>query len=175
LIKKELDLSWYIASASIILSLLASFRQKIYIEDFAPYVVIVVPSVIKIFLHSYRIRLKEFRTNYNIVATLTILFLSINVLFLFVNKPIYLFLSNPERHFIYQYHFVKEVANELKNRGINSIICDDKTLALRLKFYGIKESNKYFLSTNEFYNYNEKISVDYYNRELFVVYIKKLL
>jgi len=175
LVRKELDLSWYIASASIILSLLASLRQKIYIEDFAPYVVIVIPSVIKIFLHSYRVRLKEFRKGYNIIAILTILFLSINILFTFINKPIYLFLSSPNMHFIYQYHFAKEIANELKNRGINSVFCDNQALALQLRFYGIKESNEYFLSTKEFYNYDEKISIDYYGKELFVVYIKKLI
>ena len=33
------------------------------------------------FLHSYRVRLKEFRTNYNIAAILIVVMLGINVVF----------------------------------------------------------------------------------------------
>ncbi|WP_418186174.1 hypothetical protein ACNSOS_05070 [Aliarcobacter vitoriensis] len=175
LIKKEMDLSWYIASTALLLSILASFRQRIYIEDFAPYVVVVIPAIVKIFLHSYRVRLKEFRTTYNIIAITTILFLSINILFTFVNKPIYLLLERSDKHFVHQYHFVKELSKELKNRNINGVFCDDKSLALRLKFYGIKETEDYFLSEFEFYGYDEKISINYYDKELFRVYIKKLI
>ncbi|QKF60005.1 membrane protein [Aliarcobacter lanthieri] len=175
LLKKDMDLSWYIASTALVLSILASFRQKIYIEDFAPYVVVVIPSLIKIFLHSYRVRLKEFRKVYSFIAISTILLLFINVLFTFVNKPIYLLLPKPERHFVYQYHFIKEISQELKKHGIYGVLCDDKNLAIRLKFYEILESDNYFLSTKEFYNYDEKISIDYYGIELFSVYIKKLI
>ncbi|MBL3519709.1 glycosyltransferase family 39 protein [Arcobacter lanthieri] len=175
ILKKDMDLSWYIASTALVISVLASFRQKIYIEDFAPYVVVVIPAIIKLFLHSYRVRLKEFRKVYSFIAISTILLLLINVLFTFVNKPIYLLLSKPERHFVYQYHFIKEISQELKKHGIYGAICDDKNLAIRLKFYDILELDDCFLSTKEFYNYDEKISIDYYGIELFSVYIKKLI
>ena len=136
---KQTDLTTYISATALILSILVSFRQKIYIEDFAPYVVIAIPSMVKMFLHSYRVRLKEFRTNYNIAAILIVVMLGINVVFTFVNKPLYLIIQNPQKHFVYQYHIAKELSNELKNRDINNIILDDKDLLLRLKFYEIEE------------------------------------
>lgn len=173
-INKQQDLSWYISATALILSILVSFRQKIYIEDFAPYVVIAIPAMVKIFIHSYRVRLKEFRKKYNIMAILTVIMLLINVFLTFFNKALYLALPDIKQHFVYQYHFAKELSLELKKRNINNILFDDKSLELRLKFYEINSANEYFLSLKEFYNYDEKISISYYNKELFVVYIKKL-
>lgn len=173
-IKNERSLTWYISITALLLSVIFSFRQRVYIEDFAPYVVISLPFMLKTFFHSYRIRLKEFQRNYNIVAILVIVMLSINVILTFVNRPLYLVLPNPTKHFVYQYHFVKELSKELKKRNINDITCLDKELLLRLKFYNINEGEKYFISTTEFYNYDEKIIIKYYGKELFITYLKKL-
>ena len=173
-IKNERTLAWYISITALLLSIIFSFRQRIYIEDFGPYVVISLPFMLKTFFHSYRVRLKEFRANYNIVAILIIIMLSLNVILTFINKPLYLILPNPTKHFVYQYHFVKELSLELKKRSINEITILDEQLELRLKFYNIIEGDKYFLSLEEFYNYDEKIVIDYYNIELFKVYIKKI-
>ena len=120
-IKDERTLIWYISITALLLSLLFSFRQRIYIEDFAPYVVISLPYMLKTFFHSYRVRLKEFRTKYNILAFLIVLMLSINVILTFINKPLYLILPNSTKHFVYQYHFIKELAEELSKRDIKSI------------------------------------------------------
>ena len=145
-IKNERTLNWYISATALFISLLFSFRQRIYIEDFAPYVVISLPYMLKTFFHSYRVRLKEFRTKYNILAFLIVLMLSINVILTFVNKPLYLILPNPNKHFVYQYHFIKELVEELSNRGVTNISTDNNELALRLKFY-----NKYPNWIQEFY------------------------
>lgn len=175
IISRQIDLTTYISSTALILSILVSFRQRIYIEDFAPYVVIAIPSMVKMFLHSYRVRLKEFRRNYSIMAFTIVIMLGINVVFTFINKPIYLLIENPQKHFVYQYHFAKELSNELKSKGINRIFLEDKDLLLRLKFYEIEEGTDYYLSTKEFYNYDDKISIYYYQKELFAIYIKKLI
>lgn len=173
-IKKEHSLSWYISITALFLSIIISFRQRVYIEDFAPYVVISVPFMIKTFLHSYRVRLKEFRKTYNLLAFLTISMLLINIIFTLVNKPLYLVLPNPTKHFVYQYHFIEELSKELKKKNINGLNSFDKELILRLKFYGLQEGDNYFISSKEFYNYDEKISIKYYNKELFTVFLKKL-
>ncbi|CAM3845244.1 glycosyltransferase family 39 protein [Arcobacter cloacae] len=173
-IKHEYNLSWYISITALFLSIVISFRQRVYIEDFAPYVVIGVPLMIKTFLHSYRVRLKEFRKTYNILAIVTVSMLLINVILTLVNKPLYLVLPNPTKHFVYQYHFIEELSNELKKKNINGLTSFDKELMLRLKFYGLQEGDNYFISSKEFYNYDEKISIKYYNKELFMVYLKKL-
>lgn len=172
-IQKEKSLAWYISITALLLSVIISFRQRVYIEDFAPFVVISIPLMLKTFLHSYRVRLKEFRKIYNILAILIIGMLSLNVIFTFVNKPLYILLPNQTKHFVYQYHFIKELSKELKNRNIDNLTGDNELL-LRLKFYGINQGEDYYISMKDFYNYDEKITIKYYERELFVVYIKKL-
>jgi len=173
-IKKEKTLIWYISITALLLSLVVSFRQRVYIEDFAPYVVIFIPFMLKTFFHSYRVRLKEFRTNYNILAGLVIFMLSINVILTFVNKPLYLILPNPTKHFVYEYHFIKELAQELSKRGVTAVTTDDQELALRLKFYKIDKGDDYFLTLKN-YNYpSQRISIKYYGKELFVAYLIKV-
>jgi len=174
-IKNERTLTWYISMTAMALSIIFSFRQRIYIEDFGPFVVIALPFMLKTFFHSYRIRLKEFRQTYNIIAILIVGMLIINVVLTFINKPLYLVLGNPTKHFVYQYHFVKELSDELKKRNINNITCSDKELQLRLKFYNITEGEEYYISTRLFYNFDEKIIIKYYNKELLDVYVKKLI
>lgn len=173
-IKKDFSLSWYISATAFLLSLLFSFRQRVYIEDFAPYVVIFIPLMLKTFIHSYRIRLREFRKFYNILALSIIVMLSLNIVLTFINRPLYLVLANPSKHFVYKYNFIEELANELKSKNINKISSEDKELLLRLKFYGIEEGEDFFISPKEFYNYDEKISIIYYGRELYVIYYKKI-
>lgn len=173
-IKNERTLTWYISVTALFVSLIFSFRQRVYIEDYAPYIVISLPYMLKMFFHAYRVRLKEFRRNYNILAGLVIVMLTINVILTFVNKPLYLVLPNPSKHFVYQYHFVKELAEELKNRGINSITTDNEELALRLKFYNIDKGDDYFLSLKNYNYQSERISIKYYGKELFVAYLIKL-
>jgi hypothetical protein len=173
-IKNERTLTWYISVTALFVSLIFSFRQRVYIEDYAPYIVISLPYMLKMFFHAYRVRLKEFRRNYNILAGLVIIMLTINVILTFVNKPLYLILPNPSKHFAHQYYFVKELAEELKNRGINSIITDNEELALRLKFYNIDKGDDYFLSLKNYNYQSERISIKYYGKELFVAYLIKL-
>ncbi|WP_228286253.1 glycosyltransferase family 39 protein [Arcobacter vandammei] len=171
---KNRDLVWYISFTALILSIIISFRQKVYIEDFAPFVVIFIPTMLKMFLNAYRVRLKEFRKAYDILMILIIFMLFINVFFTFINKPLYYFLPEAKKHFVYQYHIAKDLGEELKKRDINNIVIDDLELALRLRFYNINEGDEYFVSTNEFYNYDEKIAINYLGKDVFFVYTKKL-
>lgn len=173
-IKDERTLIWYISITALLLSLIFSFRQRIYIEDFAPYVVISLPYMLKTFFHAYRVRLKEFRTNYNILAFLVVLMLSINVVLTFVNKPLYLILPNANKHFVYQYHFIKELVEELSARGITSVTTDDEELSLRLRFYHIQKGDDYFLTLKNYDYPSERISIKYYGKEVFVAYLIKL-
>lgn len=173
-LKKERSLSWYITITALLLSILISFRQKVYIEDFAPFVVIAIPLMLKTFLNAYRVRLKEFRKSYNIMAILIIVMLFINVFVTFINKPFYLLIPDAKKHFVYQYHFAKDIAHELKQRKINGILVDNEELQLRLKFYELEKGEEYYISSRQFYNYDEKIVINYFGKELLELYIKKL-
>lgn len=173
-IKNNRTLIWYISTTALILSLIFSFRQRIYIEDFAPYVVISLPLMLKNFFHAYRVRLREFRKPYNVLVFLVVSMLVINVILTFVNKPLYLILRNQTKHFVYEYHFIKELSEELSKRGVKNIRTDSEELALRLRFYNINKGDDYFLTLKKFDGESERISVKYYGKEVFVAYLIKL-
>ena len=54
-ILRDRSLTWYISITALLLSILISFRQRVFIEDFAPFVVIATPIMVKMFLNSYRV------------------------------------------------------------------------------------------------------------------------
>ncbi len=70
-IKGEKDLYWYISFTAFAFSFLLSLRQKINIEDFAPFVVIAIPLMVKLFMHSFRVRLPMFRKKHYIFGVFT--------------------------------------------------------------------------------------------------------
>lgn len=173
-IKNDRSLIWYISATALFISFLLSFRQRIYIEDFAPFVVISLPLMLKYFFHSYRIRLPIFRKKHNIAIVFVLLMLFINVFFTFINKPLYILMENPKKHFVYKYHFVKELAYKLKKNNIDYISSDNKELLLRLKYYDIKSGDKYYISTQQFSNYSKQITINYYGKDILNYYIKKI-
>lgn len=169
-IKNKRNFVWYISTTALIVSLLFSFRQRVYIEDFAPYVVISIPFMLKMFYHSYRIRLSIFRKKHYIGAIIVLFMLVINCILTIVNKPLYLFLPNEKKHFAYKYHFAKEIASKLKELGVTKVNVYDERLQLRLKYYGIEKSNEYYLSNINDGN-RKKISISYYDKELMQLYL----
>lgn len=130
--------------------------------------------MLKRYFHSYRVRLSEFRKFHKISAIVIISMLLVNVFLTIVNKPLYTLLPDSKKHFAYKYHIVKELASELKKEKINYIFTDDEKLLMRLKFYNINSGADYFVSKRKFYNYDKEISIEYYGKKLYSVYIKKL-
>ncbi len=170
-IKGERDLYWYIAFTSLGLSLLFSLRQKVDIVDFAPFVVISIPLMVKLFLHSFRVRLKIFRVNHYRFAKVMLWVLILNFIVLLFNKPIYLILSDNTKHFAYKFHITKELASELKKDNINNVFCEDKDLERKLNFYGVTKGNKYYLTNRLSDNYFKKIEIKYYGKLIKSYYI----
>ena len=170
-IKNQRTFVWYISTTALLVSLLFSFRQRVYIEDFAPYVVISVPFMLKMFYHSYRVRLSVFRKKHYIGAIIVLFMLILNCLLTIANKPLYLFLPDEKKHFAYKYHFAKEIASKLKELNIDKINVNDERLQLRLKYYGINKSNEYLLTKKRHENFKEIISISYYNKELLRLYL----
>lgn len=172
-IKKDRTLVWYIATTSFLFSLLLSFRQRIYIEDYAPFVIIFLPYMVKTFFHTIRVRLPQFRNRHFRFAYISLLVLGLNVVLVLYNKPLYLILENPKKHFAYKYNIAKELSEKLHELNINNIHIDEK-MALRLKFYGINKGNDYYITTKEFKSYEHKIVISYLDKEVYTVYISKL-
>ena len=170
-IKHEKDLFWYISATALGMSLLFSLRQKVAIEDFAPFVVIAIPVMMKLFMHSFRVRLSEFRKiHYNFVA-ISLSVLLLNFLVLIANKSLYIFLENPKKHFAYKHHVAKELANELKANGIHSIKTYDERLQLRLKFYNIRDTTNRIMYSSFVDNAIYTLPIEYIGKNIDTYYI----
>ena len=158
-IKWEKDLYWYISMTALGLSLLFSLRQKIAIDDFAPFVVIAIPLMVRLFIHSFRVRLKQFRNMHYVMIRISLSVLVISFLLLVFNKTFYLYIKDPSKHIANEHYIAKELASELKKRNINNIACKNKKLALRLKFYGIGYDENILLSDQVIQENNKEIKV----------------
>jgi hypothetical protein len=174
LIKEEKNLLWYISFSTFVLSLLLSLRQKLYLEDFGPFVVIAIPLVVQVFFNSYRVRLPQHRKYHNISFSVVFVFLLINLSLSYFNKPIYHFLKENNNHFAYKYHIAKDLAKILKEKNIYNIKTDDKKLELRLKFYGIQSGGMYKLSHSSFKKESfETVDIQYFEKTVKSFYLYK--
>ena len=139
-IKEAKNLLWFVCITAFLFCLVLSIRQRLELENYLPFCVISVPILVRVFFSSYRVRLPMFRRGYKILASFAVASLLAGFLFVLFNETLYGVLKDPTKHFVYRYHVAKELAKELKDRGIEKIFTDDKKLALRLKFYGIDTS-----------------------------------
>jgi len=172
LIKEEKNLLWYIAFSSLLISLILSLRQKLLLEDFAPFVVIAIPLVVKVFFNSYRVRLPMHRKYHNISFLIVFLFLFMNLVVSYFNKPLYYLVKEPDNHVAYKYHVAKDLANILKEKNIRNIDISDEKLALRLKFYGIEQGGSFKLAHSSFKKTNfEQIDIKYFGKVIESYYL----
>jgi len=141
-VKEERTLLWYLGVTAFLFSLLLSFRQQMKLEELAPYILVATPIMLKTFLSSYRIRLREFRRGYRILFTVGLVFLLVSTFTIYMNKFLYLVIEKPSKHFVYNNHVVKELSVELKKMGIDAVITRSERLQLRLKFYKIEKDYK---------------------------------
>jgi hypothetical protein len=141
---KDFDLLWFISTVALLFSLLLSFRQRVALEYFAPYVILSLFLVAQTFEHSYRVRLSMFRKKYKWAFIVSLALLLLNSSAVFFNKYLYSVVGEPKKHFSYKIHVAKELAQELKSRGIECVKTDAK-MSGRLEFYGVTKCNNYLL------------------------------
>lgn len=140
------DLLFYLATTALVFSLLLSFRQRIEVQIFAPFLVLAIPLAAQTFFRSYRVRLRAFRKTYRRLFMLAVIFLIMNALVVFFNKELYKFVPSPQEHFAYRSHIAKELSEVLHHKQINCIEVSNKQLQLRLQFYGISQCREYYLT-----------------------------
>jgi len=172
LIKEKKSLLFFIATATLVFSFLLSFRQRIPIESFAPFLTISMPLVAQMFLRSYYIRLKEHRSFYRnslMIVVGTLIFSSLIIIF---NPLWYYLIKNPDKHFARNHHIAKDLAHELKNIGISNVRIEDKRMTQRLRFYGIGSKNDYMLSNTDVPN-SQKVTIRYMGANAGDYYILK--
>ncbi|MDF1879930.1 glycosyltransferase family 39 protein [Sulfurimonas sp. MAG313] len=173
-VKEERTLLWYLGVTAFLFSMLLSFRQQMKLEELAPYIIISTPIMVKTFLSSYRIRLREFRRGYRILLLIGISVLIISTLSIFMNKFIYLFIKDPTQHFVYKNHVAKELSKELKKLGIYEVVSTNKNLQLQLKFYGITKAYTYNLEDTKPSSESKSVTIRYINVEIAKFYVTKL-
>ncbi|MEN8304378.1 MAG: hypothetical protein ABFQ64_09925 [Campylobacterota bacterium] len=170
----KMDLEWYIASTALLVSLMLSFRQRVSIEHFAPYLMLGLPLAAQTFISSYRVRLKMFRGGYKTIFVVSFILLILNTVVVFFNKELYLIIENPKKHFAYDMHVAKELSKELKSKGINCVKTDRKN-ALRLKFYGISTCEEHLLVKNRFLKKKDSdVTISYKNVVLYSANVTKI-
>ena len=173
-LSKDFELLWFIASTALVFSLLLSFRQKVNIEYFAPYLMLALPLIAQTFEHSYRVRLNIFRKNYRLIFILSLVLLLINSSLVFFNKYLYYVVDKPKKHFSYKMHIAKELAQELKSSNITCVSTNEK-MSLRLSFYGVTKCSKYILSNEEIVDKNStNVTIRYKNIPVYSAYVTKL-
>lgn len=171
--KEERSLLWYLGTTAFIFSLLLSFRQQMKVEELAPYMIVATPIMVKTFLSSYRIRLREFRRHYRILLSLGMIFLFISTVSIYLNKYLYLFIQKPSSHFVYNNHVAKELGNALKQMGLDGVTTADRRLQLRLKFYGIDEDKNVYLQTDKPSDASGIVTIGYIGKEVATFYVTK--
>jgi hypothetical protein len=168
------NIYWYISVTALGFSLLLSFRQRIYIEDFAPYVVISIPFMVRLFLHSLRVRLPRFQKKHLNIAYGSLFVLIISSIVLVYHMPIYLLLDKPEKHFAYKYHHARDIAEFLKESKIDYVYSSDIKLIKRLQFYGIHKGYDYFITTKPQDSYIAHFKITYNQYNLIEIFVTKL-
>ncbi len=173
LMKEEKNIVWFISFIALIFSILISYRQRILIDDFAPYVVVSVPLMVKMFMASYRVRLPENRRGHKALFILVFAILLVNFIATYTYKYFYLFLEKPSKHFAYKYNIAKELAEKLKQLNVHEVTVDKK-MQLRLKFYGINRGNTYILTDKPQDSSAKKVTISYIKKPVKSYYVSKV-
>lgn len=172
-LRNEKNLLWYISFSALVVALILSLRQKIAVEDFAPFVVVAIPFMMKLFLNSMRVRLPQFREKYYIGSYFVLGILFLNSFIILYNKPFYLFVKDASNHFAFEYSFAADIAEALKEQKIKSIIADDYKMQKQLEFYGITKGGDCQLQTNIKKISNANIKFTYLGKTIFGVNVTK--
>jgi hypothetical protein len=169
----ERDLLWLIGTVAFVLSLILSFRQRVEIQSFAPFLMLILPLAAQTFLHTYRIRLRMFRKRYQFLFYTSLVILILNTLAVFFNQYLYRFFKDPTHHFSYPMHVVKELAHELHQQDITCIHADDERTQLRLRFYAIRECRAISLREHKTKN-ADKVTIRYNLIPIQTFYVTKI-
>jgi len=162
---KKPNLLWFISSFALLFSIILSFRQKIKIDDYAPFVIVAVIFMLKIFLSDYKIRLKIFRRPFRILfiflfSTLILFDIALLTTKFYLNKRI-----------VTQFNYSISIAKFLFDKKINYIYCNDEIFCKKLYFYGLQKGDKYYI---KFDKKSKKVSILHNETKLLDEYVSKL-
>jgi len=137
LLREKKTLLWYISFTAFAFSLLLSIRQRVYITDFAPYVMIAIVLMLDVFNHSVRVRLPQFQKRYKRGFYIVMVFLALSAFVIVFHKMLFYTASDPSRHFANRIYTPYLLAEQLKAKGVS---CSDNAQwreRYQLRYYGI--------------------------------------
>jgi hypothetical protein len=105
LLREKKHLIWYISFVALIVSLVLSIRQKIYITDFAPYVLISIVSMIEVFQKSLLVRLPQYQSTYKRAYYVVMGMFVFAAMVTILHKPIYYALGKPHNFFAHKLYY----------------------------------------------------------------------
>ena len=143
LVKEKKDIVFFVSATAFLFSLFLSFRQRISLIDFAPFAVVGVVLMVRVYLHSLRVRLRKFQRRMRFYFWIVMGALLLGDSALIFNDLLFSFVP-ARKHFAYHHYEAKVLARELKKRGIPCVDLVGK-LGWQLRFYGIKECKRYRL------------------------------
>lgn len=165
------NLLCYIAGTSVVFCILLSLRQNINFYTLVPQSLIALPIMVQCFLNDLKVRLPQFRKRHYFFASIVILFLILQIGFIFGNKVTYFFSNKP--NFASSYYFAKEIATQLKRLDITAIHTQSISLRLQLSFYGIKDNRGLALIPTKDKRHAD-IIVSYNNTPIYLFKIQKV-
>ena len=156
---------WFISSWGLVFSFLLSFRQKIKIDDYAPFVIVSVIFMVSIFLNGYRVRLKAFRPTYRLLFVSLLSSLILFDVFILYSPFII------HKKIVEQFRYSYDISVYLKNHNIDDIQCNNKVFCNKLYFYGIQKGKEYYIYWDK---KNKKVSISHNNKKILDFYVSKL-
>jgi len=157
------DILFFIGSFTFLISIFLSFRQRIRIDDFAPFVLPYTIYMFRVFINSYKVRLPKFRMPYKILF----IFL-FSTMFIF---DVLIFLGIPNKGLDRSIYFVKPLVKILKKYNINKINCNNYHLCKVLNFYGINKGKEYYIKYSKS---NLKVSIFHKNKKILDIDVSNL-
>ncbi|WP_296824634.1 hypothetical protein [Sulfurovum sp.] len=137
LLREKKTLLWYIAFTAFAVSLLLSIRQRVYITDFAPYVMIAIVLMLDVFNNSVRVRLPQFQKRYKRGFYVVMAFLVLSVFLIVFHKMFFYVIKDPKKHFANRIYRPYNLAKELKSKGVTCYNESYGRERYQLQYYGI--------------------------------------
>lgn len=142
LLREKKRLVWYISFTALAFSLLLSIRQRIYITDFAPYVVIAIVLMLDTFNQSVRVRIPRFQKGYILGFYVVIVILIVSFVLILFHKHLYYFGHHIQRPLFDRIYAPYELALTLKSRGVTCYDGIRGRTRYQLYYYGIDSCSK---------------------------------
>ena len=142
LLRGKKNLLWYISFTALAFSLLLSLRQRVYITDFAPYVMISVVLMLDILNHSVRVRLPEFQKQYKRGFYIVIGFLFLSASLIIFHRALYYVIDDPSKHFANRIYKPYWLAEKLRTKGLTCYDGMTGRELYQLQYYNILPCTK---------------------------------